>query len=245
MKTLNALLVVTALVVSASSASAASRNIAELKSQILQLAKSYEGQGDPDRSLQKTLDVLVAELVARSPMPPVRERISLVSGVWKQVWGPYDYRDDKGGVDPTLGFSEIYQVVFPEGYYYNVAPYYPNGDQTKEQIGYLRGEFALDPTDDKGLVVRFTRYPGVEKRPAGIQIWELPALSEAGQVENEIAIVPTWVVEQFFKGGRLEEVYTDHDLRIVYGTSARPQAHRFLYVMSRVSEPRANFIKSW
>jgi len=217
-----------------SSARADELSVAQLKAEILRLAKSYEGKGDPDQSLQKTLDVLVAKLVAKAPMPPVNERISLVAGVWKQVWGPYDYRDDKGGIDPTLGFREIYQVVFADGYYYNVAPYFPGGDPTKEKIGYLRGEFELDPLNKNGLRVRFTRYPGVDTRPSKLNLWELPALSEAGKVENEITLVPTPVVVATFKGGTLDEVYTDEQLRLVYGTSFKPNARRSLYVMRRI-----------
>lgn len=216
------------------SARADEMGVTQLKKEILRLAKSYEGKGDPDQSLQKTLDVLVEQLVAKVSMPPVSERIALIEGVWKQVWGPYDYRDEKGGVDPTLGFREIYQVVFADGYYYNVAPYFPEGNQSKEQIGYLRGEFELDTQNKNGLRVKFTRYPGVKTRPTCLDIWELPALSEAGEVENEITLVPTPVVIATFKGGTLDEVYTDEHLRLVYGTSFRPDARRFLYVMSRV-----------
>lgn len=217
-----------------SSARADEKDLDQLKTEILSLAKSYEGKGDPDQSLQKTLDVLVEKLLAKVSVPPVSERISLIEGVWKQVWGPYDYRDEKGGVDPTLGFREIYQVVFADGYYYNVAPYFPGGDQTKEQIGYLRGEFELDTQNQNGLRVKFTRYPGVKTRPSCLNIWELPALSEAGKVANEITLVPTPIVLATFKGGTLDEVYTDEQLRIVYGTSFKPDARRFLYVMRRI-----------
>ena len=123
-------------------------------------------------------------------------RLSILAGAWKQVWGPYDYRNDDGGIDPKIGIKEIYQVVFTEGYYYNVAPYYPNGDKTKEQISLLRGEFRLHPKKPNALRVKFTNYPGVETRPAQIELWELPALAEAGRLENEITIVPTWIVRE-------------------------------------------------
>lgn len=183
--------------------------VMDLKNQILVMAKSFEGQGDPDQSKQQKIEVLVNQLVQLSPMRPVRERISLLAGAWKQVWGPYDYRNDNGGVDPKLGVKEIYQVVFADGYYYNVAPYYPNGDQSREQIDLLRGEFKLDEDDQNGLRVKFTKYPGVEPRPNGINLWDLAAVAEADHLENEITIVPTWIVKLFFGGGKLEEVYTD------------------------------------
>lgn len=208
-------------------------SIADLKQQILQIASSYEGQGDPDQSKQKSLEGLVDQLVALSPMPSVTERLPLIVGAWKQVWGPYEYRKDDGSVDPTLGVREIYQVVFAEGYYYNVAPFYPDQDTSREQIGLLRGEFEI--AGPATLRVKFTDYPGTEPRPAGLKLWELPALAEAGQLPNAITIVPSWAVRLFFGGGQLEEVYTDGDLRLLYGTSARAGARRSLYVMSRMN----------
>ena len=72
-----------------------------LKAQILQLAKSYEGQGDPDQSKQKNLENIVDKLVRQNPMPPIKDRIPILAGAWKQVWGPYDYRNDDGGIDPV------------------------------------------------------------------------------------------------------------------------------------------------
>lgn len=206
-----------------------------LKQQIFQLAKSYEGQGDPDQSKQKTIEVLAQKLVQQNPMPPIKDRISTLAGAWKQVWGPYDYRNDDGGIDPTLGIKEIYQVVFADGYYYNVAPLYPNEDKSREQISLLRGEFKLDSSDPNGLLVKFTNYPGVEPRPLDIPLWELASLAETGKLENEITIVPTWIVRLFFGGGRLEEIYTDQDMRILYGSNNKKEARRSIYIMSRVN----------
>lgn len=230
----NLVLVLFSLTICFHHSEASSRGVSKLKKRILRLAEKYEGMPDPDQKLQKRLEKLVDKLVEKAPMPPVEDRLPLLVGVWKQVWGPYDYRNDDGGIDPTLGLKEIYQAIFEEGYYYNIAPYYPNGDKTKEQIGYLRGEYELDSKDDNILRVRFTRYPGVEKRPS-FPIWKLASLSEQGKVKDEISIVPTPVVAKSFTGGTLEEVYTDKKLRILYGTSFRPDARRFLYVMKRVA----------
>jgi hypothetical protein len=205
-----------------------------LKQQIFRMAQSFEGQADPGQSKQRELEKLVKKLVAQTPMPPIKERIPLLEGAWKQIWGPYDYRNDDGGIDPKIGIYEIYQVVSANGYYYNVAPYYPNERKDREQIGLLRGEYKLDSSNPNGLRVKFTNYPGVEPRPAKMQIWELADLAEAGELENEITIVPTWIVRLFFGGGTLDEVYTDRDMRILYGQGAKKNARRFLYVMQRM-----------
>lgn len=217
-------------------ASGQSLEVEVLKEQIFQLASSYEGQDDPDGSKQRSLDSLVLKLIQGRPMPPIKERIPLLKGVWKQVWGPYSYGRSRGGIDPRIGIKEIYQVVFEEGYYYNVAPYYPDGDGKREQISLLRGEFTLDSENTNGLKVRFTKYPGAEQRPENLPIWKLPSLVEKNQLENEITIVPRWIVWAFFGGGKLDEVYTDSDMRIVYGSSHRNPTDRSIYIMRRVEE---------
>lgn len=228
------MVVATLLTTQSGLASVNEESVSRLKSQIVSLAKSYEGLGDPDQSKQKNIEVLVEKLVQENPMPPVNDRIPLLAGTWKQVWGPYDYRNDNGSVDPKLGVKEIYQIISADGYYYNVAPYYPNGDTSREQIGLLRGEFKLDKDDSNSLRVKFTKYPGVEPRPQGVNIWELAPLAEAGQLQNEITIVPTWIVKLFFGGGKLEEVYTDRDVRILYGSKGKKDSRRSIYVMTRV-----------
>ncbi len=208
--------------------------IVSVKQQILNLANSYVGQGDPDRSKQKSLERLVQQLLELSPQPPVKDRLSLLHGVWKQVWGPYDYRDDKRGVDPELGVDEIYQVVFPGGYYYNVSPDFPGGDHSKERIGLLRGKYSLDEQNGNLLRVKFTTYGGVKKRPPDTPLWELPALAEENHLKDRTTIVPTLIVRVFFGGGALREVYTDNDLRILYGSNGKDFNKESIYIMTRV-----------
>lgn len=228
------LAIATACVLSASPAFAVDPNVEIVKERIFQLAESFRGQGDPDFSKQDQLEPLVDELVALAPQPPVRNRLSLLAGAWQQVWGPYEYRSDERGVDPELGVNEIYQVVSKEGYYYNVSPLYKNGDRAKERIGLLRGEFKLDPKRKDVLTVKFTKYPGLKSRPQTPPLWELAELMEKGKLKDTIKIVPTWIVKLFFNGGELREVYTDADMRIVYGSSQKMGRRESLYVMRRV-----------
>jgi hypothetical protein len=208
--------------------------IAEAKANLIATAQSFAGQGDPDRSIQNTLEPLVQKLLALSPQPPVAQRLQFLQAPWKQVWGPYSYEDDNRGVDPKIGMAEIYQVVFEGGYYYNVSPVYKNGDKSKERTGFLKGEYSLDARNKNALNVRFKRYPGIEGRPTdGRQIWELAADAEAGKLLGEISIVPTWIVRLFFGSGSLNEVYTDQDLRITYGADNIDFKNDYLYVMTR------------
>lgn len=114
-----------------------------LKQQIISLAKSYEGQGDPDLSKQQSLEPLVQKLLSIAPQSTLKERMGILAGSWRQVWGRYDYKNNDHGVDPELGTEEIYQVISSEGYYYNVSYLYKNGDVNQKRIGLHRGEYQL------------------------------------------------------------------------------------------------------
>jgi hypothetical protein len=206
-----------------------------IKSQILKLAQSYQGQGDPDFSRQKSLEPLVQKLLKLSPQASIQKRLPILYGVWKQVWGPYDYKHKNRGVDPHIGVDEIYQAVFPGGYYYNISPVFKNGDRKNIRIGLLRGEYKLDPVNPIALDIQFTNYAGVNGRPdTRIPIWSLAELSESGKLQGEVAIVSTTIVKLFFGGGALKELYTDQDMRILYGDSSNQFQKPYLYVMTRV-----------
>lgn len=212
------------------------QTVQQLKTQIIALAQSFQGQGDPDYSKQMLLEALVSKLLDLNPQPPVKERLNILYGVWKQVWGPYDYKsEDSRGIDPELGIAEIYQSVFAGGYYYNISPLYKKGDHNQERTGYLRGEFELDDEYPNRINVHFTRYPGINGRPTdGIPIWKLAPQAENDQLENEITIVPWIIVQLFFGTGSLDEVYTDQDLRITFGSNGKPKSKKAIYIMTRV-----------
>lgn len=205
----------------------------KVKEQILELARKFQGQGDADFSRQRQIDPLVRKLLQAAPQPPVKDRLKLLYGPWKQVWGPYDYRNDDRGVDPELGINEIYQVVFEGGYYYNVSPNYPDGDRSKERISLLRGEYKLVDGQPDLLRVKFTKFPGARSRIPGRKLWELAEMAEQDKLPNRITIVPTFIVRLFFGGGTLREVYTDEDLRLIYGSDGKNNSKESLYVMER------------
>lgn len=207
-----------------------SRSVSEIKADILALAQSYMGQGDEDFSRQKALNILVDELLASAPQPPVAERIGLLQGVWYQVFGAYDYRNDGRGVDPATTPEEIYQAVFSGGYYYNVSPI-----RGKNTVALLRGVYRVVDGSSDFLRVRFTSFKGNAGRLVGSPLWELAALAEADELPDKITVVPTLIVRLFFGGGYLREVYTDEDLRITYGGDERDdRKDEYIYVMTRV-----------
>lgn len=207
--------------------------VESLKREIFLLAESYQGQGDPDGSKQKSLDVLVEELLKLNPQPPVEKRLNLLYGPWQQIWGPYEYASDKRGVDRSLDPKNIFQVVF-KGYYYNVNP---NLDRRGRPIKtvLLRGEYALDSPSKNMLTARFTNLRSLKGLPAdGLKLHDLPALSEAKKLKNEKTTLPSFIVRRLFGGGALNEVYTDHDMRILYGSSKDNLLKNYIYIMKRV-----------
>ena len=215
------------------STASASVEVEELKNKILKIAASYEGKGYPDFKIQNELEPYVNELLKLAPQRSIKERLPLVSGLWTQVWGPYDYRNGDRGVDPTLGIYEIYQYVSTNGYYYNISPVYKKNGKV-ERIGYLRGEYDFSDKDDNTLDVKFIRYKGMKSRPTDKQIYDFVAEAENGTLPNQTSIVPTFIVKLFFQGGSLIELYTDEDIRILYGSNGSDFKNRYLYVMKRV-----------
>jgi hypothetical protein len=210
-----------------------SAEVETLKREILALAASFAGQGDPDFSKQRAIEGLIAPLLAAAPQRPVSQRLDVLTGAWRQIWGPYDYRGSGRGVDPALAANEIYQVVFREGFYYNVTPLRAKGKERRESIALLKGHYRVD--DAKGDVLRvcFVDYPGFANRPDGYTLWNLPAALESGSLRNDIDIVPTLVVKLFFGGGALREIYTDDNVRLLYGASGTAFRDPYLYVMTR------------
>ena len=222
------------LYVAPASAAAPKAGVEDIKHQIIRMAQSFAGQGDPDFSKQEKLDSLVKKLVRLAPQPPVKDRLHYLYGAWHQVWGPYDYRNDNRGVDPELGVDEIYQVISHDGYYYNVSPLYKDGDHAQERIGLLRGEYEQDDTYLNRLNVHFTSYRGLDYRPGTMPIWQLVPQAENDALNDEITIVPWLIVRLFFGSGALDEVYTDADIRICYGSDGTDTGMKSIYILTKV-----------
>lgn len=214
-------------------ANASTEKIQLLKQVIVDTAQRYQGQGDPDFRIQSELEPLVQELVNFTNPLPVKNRLPLLYGTWKQVWGPYDYSNDGRGVDITLEPAEIYQVIDPRGFYYNVSPNYKDGDRSKVRVDYLKGLYKLSRNDINGLDVRFDKYIAIEGRPSG-SIFDYVESAEKNQLPRQIRVLPRLFVKLFFGGGTLIEVYTDQDLRILYGSNGSNFKNPYLYVMTRV-----------
>ena len=214
-------------------AQATERSVDEIKRDIVAMAKSFTGQGDPDFAIQNQLDVLVEELLAVAPpQPPASERIDLLVGPWKQLWGQYDYTGgDDRGVDPRLGVEDIYQVVFPGGYYYNVSPY---EGRRFDFIALLRGQYTFVEGYPDMIKGKFTDFPGSKSVPEGVELWELAEMAENEELPDRTTVVPSWIVWLFFGSGYLREAYTDDTMRLIYGgDELDDRDNEYLYVLVR------------
>jgi hypothetical protein len=207
-----------------------------LKKEILYQAEAWQGQGDLDGSKQAALTNKVNQLLQLCPQSSVQERLPIIAGAWQQVWGPYTYRDNSRGIDPHLDPKRIYQVVFKDGYYYNVSPSLDSKGTPKNQTVLLRGEYQVNklPKDKNVLAIHFTNLRRVEgDPPQGMTYESLPALAEAHQIQQS-TVLPSFFVRLFFGGGFLREVYTDEDVRITYGAKKSSFKDSYLYILKRI-----------
>ena len=174
----------------------------------------------------------VDRLLELAPQKPVENRIDYLVGAWAQVWGPYEYRVNDRSVDPTVDPDNIYQVVFPGGYYYNVGNYLDKKTKKLKRITLLRGEYKFKGGND--LAIQFTRLSRIKSLPKGLAHIDLPALAENKVLTGEFQKIRDRILVNFFPKGTLTELYTDKDLRIALGNSARQKGiEDYLYIMTR------------
>lgn len=211
---------------------AAEPDPAAIKAEILATAKSFEGQPDTDFKKQELLSALVEELLAITPPSTMAEKADRIVGSWRQVFGPYAY-DGTGGVEPGLDTANIYQVVFPEGFYYNVAKRKRLG---KNYVQLLKGIYQVE-TDrlpiefvESGLFLRHL--------PDDMKLQDLPYAIERGDL-NYVKF-PSWL-PPVGRRGALIETYTDEELRVTYGIGDGIDTKR-IYILERVANSGPNGI---
>ncbi|WP_413294601.1 PAP/fibrillin family protein [Bdellovibrio sp. HCB185ZH] len=199
--------------------------VAELKQQILEISHAAQGEYDGDDNsadVRAQLDPLVAELVSLVPARTETEKLPQVVGSWQQVWA-----DGPGGGIPGAGAlaNAVFQVVFPDGYYWNVAK---NKIAGVEAMGFLRGKFAIDT--DK-LNIEFTKSVGSPNWvAAGRESYLLAMRAEVGSYDK----IPT--PGPIGKKGFLANTYVDEDIRICTGGGADFGTGTYLYVLERKSQ---------
>ena len=188
-----------------------------LKKWILQIA--YINQDNDARlRIRNRLDPLVNRLLELTPSLTEEQRSALVVGSWKSIWS-----------DQAFGFgvdvSQVYQVVNPDGYYYNISKV-----ETEQGVftNFLRGAY-----EDKGsyLAIVFTDNEIVpDFFEEGTDLVELAENFEKGDISNSQSIPgPIGIT------GVLMNIYVDDSLRIVYGNSLSDSRPR-LFILERFEE---------
>ena len=180
-----------------------------LKSDIMTLAKTYEGQEDRDGSKQKALEVLVEELEQLIEPLTIEEKAQKIIGEWRQVFGPYSEKAD-GTITPGMVTEHIYQTIFPNNIYYNVALTKLAGLRS---VVLLKGKYDILP---QAIKAEFTKQSLLLRNIPLEGFSKLPAKLEAGDLR--VVNLPDRLPPVGL-GGELLEVYADDELRILRGTS--------------------------
>ncbi|HWU42928.1 MAG TPA: PAP/fibrillin family protein [Bdellovibrio sp.] len=201
-----------------------SARIQELKEQILDIAFAAQGQqfdsDDNNPTVHEQLDPLVDELVSLAPVRTEKEKLVDVIGSWYQVWS-----DGPAGPSGQGALADsVWQIVFPEGYYWNVARS-QYGDA--KSMGYLRGTFAVN---DDSLAIEFTK---AVSNPdwSFAEPTRLAMLAEYGAFTMPTPFPPG--TSPVGKKATLANVYVDEDIRICRGGGGDFGNNTYLYILER------------
>ncbi|MDG0817755.1 PAP/fibrillin family protein [Bdellovibrio svalbardensis] len=198
--------------------------IQELKYEILEISFNAQGEYDSDDNnleVRQRLDPLVEELISLAPPRSEQQKLVDVIGTWYQVWA-----DGPGG-PPGQGArgDSIWQVVFPEGYYWNVAR---NQYGPVQNMGYLRGKFSVN-TDS--LAIEFTKAV-FNPQWSFAEPTRLAMLAEFGAFDANPTPFPPGT-SPIGKKGYLANVYVDEDIRICRGGGTDFGDNTYLYILER------------
>jgi hypothetical protein len=196
--------------------------VSELKSDIMTLARASEGKPDLDGKLQAALEEKVQDLEKIIPFETSSEKAKKIIGPWRQVFGPYSATGD-GSIPFGSRTDKIYQIIYPQGMFYNVALFEKAGVKL---VFLLKGEYKITDEAIDGL---FVRNSIIAKNVSEEGLFNLPAKVEDGSLSATHLPRQLPPVGQ---GGKLFEVYADKDIRILRGQT--PQFKRpALYIMER------------
>jgi hypothetical protein len=195
--------------------------VTKLKAAILSNAKSFRGKCDADDNLpefRKILDPLVDRLVEITPKQTEAEKLPRVAGSWEQIWA-----DQAGGApDTCISAKDIYQVVFKEGYYWNISK---NITAKGQSLGLLRGTYQVLP---ELLRIEFTGLAFSPTYPSpGTDLTRLATRAESREFTALPKVFPVGLK------GDLANVYVDRFLRIVRGKSDGDNERTSLFVLIR------------
>lgn len=183
--------------------------ILEIKNDIMKLAREYKGKPDPYGDLQKALEQKVQDLEKILPYSTMRERAIKIAGAWKQVFGPYSPKAD-GKIQWGTDADNIYQVIFPSGFFYNVAV---SKISKFKSVFLLKGEYKIS---DEAIEARFLRNSLMVNNIPHVGLDMLPERLEQGEIK--VIHLPRQL-PPVGQTGELIEIYADDEIRILRGKS--------------------------
>lgn len=205
------------------SAQASDPRITEIKQEIMSLARAYEGRTDLEGKLQDEIEEQVKDLEKIIPFETMEEKAEKITGAWRQVFGPYSATGD-GTIPFGSRTDKIYQIIFPDGVFYNVALF---EKLNLKLVFLLKGSYTVTSEAIEGT---FIRNSIVARGLNEEELYKLPTQAESGTLRA--LHLPRQLPPVGF-GGKLIEVYADEEIRILRGQTAqfvRPA----LYVMEKV-----------
>lgn len=127
--------------------------IQEVKQQIIIIARRNTERTSNASSIRRKLDPLISLLVAAAPRRSEAEKLPLVVGAWQELWTDGASQIYVGPAPGSFDLAQIYQVVTPNNYYYNIGRYRRPG--MEDLTVFLRGEYSVETS---ALQVNFTKY---------------------------------------------------------------------------------------
>jgi hypothetical protein len=198
-----------------------SANSKALKQKLLAIAEANTSNTVDLAATRKSLNPLIAQLAGIYGSPPAATE-KRVFGVWKQIWSD-DFRPSPPGA-PAADLTRIYQVVTPNGYFFNFGESKTPGGAFGTA---LRGKYA---SNGRGLDIEFTRLAalsGALPADSGIGMLATKIENGAEQVKDFPPRPPIGVQ------GKLQNLYLDSELRIVQGGTIQQQYNQ-IYILKRV-----------
>lgn len=179
----------------------------QLKQEIIELARSYDQRDELLDEARATLDPLVERLSEYNELNTIEDQLPVLVGAWKEIWS--DEREP-GPPFITVDRKQTYQVIYPEGFFYNVSELYrPLGKST----GVLKGTFAT--TDDLKLKIEFVQVKSrIRGLPNNADLQELTDGFEAGRGAFDPPGDETFPNGPVGVKGYLENIYLDDSFRV-------------------------------
>jgi len=206
----------------ATAASPQEKRIEQLKREIVRIGRrataELKRQNEFRPETRVALDPLVAELARLAPAKSLTQQLAYSLGAWKNIWSDLPFT--------TAIASQIYQVVFPGGYYYNISRY-ERGNEV--YTSFLRGEYLLRESD---LAINFTKAVKDEGFPRrGSDIYRLAMRAEQGEFDTNLDEENSRGVGQ---RGNLVTFYIDDEIRVIGGGTLDGSVPSSLFILERV-----------